>query len=274
MSNYSLNISSNYGVDVVAATRSYASLSAAESSGDSWIDGDTVQIVGGATFVYKSALDTNGHSGLIHADPFDDGTSLDSITLRNNEGPNTDPDSWTGWNDNNGGSAGVDYEHDVSTYSRMRKLTTDGRAGWLDQTLNTADVEYFVIVRDVHLDGTQTGGNRGTIYCTSYQDASNWDRVLLAANIATDSTNWCTYNGAYTATSKPLTTRAHVWLYCTDGKAAVWFDGDAAPVWSGTPDAIAGSRGYDAGPLAGSSGSTGTATLTLSTFLNGGMTTS
>ena len=47
--------------DIADGSWSYNSLASAEASGDSWVDGDTVKILGGATFVYKSALDTNGH---------------------------------------------------------------------------------------------------------------------------------------------------------------------------------------------------------------------
>jgi hypothetical protein len=212
---------------------------------------------------------------LIHKDPFDDGTELQSLNLRVNEGPNTDPDSWTGWSDLSTGTKGVDYDWDVSTYSRHRDLTSSGRSA-ISSTTST-DLESFVICRDLHLTTTRANSDIGYLYCYAWRSGPNRELIILQCDLTQNSTYWLVAydGGAYYTTSKPFGTRAHVWLYSTNGKCAAWFDDDASAEFSGINWTLSGSPPFITLVTAGKADASGgnTTDITHSTILAGGMTT-
>ena len=254
----------------------YASLAIAEASGDAWQDGDDIQITSGALFLYYSALDTNGHSGLIHKDPYDDSSVVSAVALRVGEGPGVDPDSWSGpgWDYSLAiTTKGVDYDFDASgSRSRIRKLTGGGRAMIVNTSLNTADTEYFIILRDCSCIELISSGSQAWAYAYAHKDSSNRNEAHLVADDAISTSNWYLNANSNTATSKAKGTEAHIWLYVTDGKCALWFDADATAEVKDTSQADAAARSRCTNIGAGLNTSAGTSDMKFSTVLHGGLT--
>ena len=257
------------GVPGIHADWIYLTFPAAEASGDPWQDGDTIDISNQTQWKYYTALDVNGHSGLIHRYRFNDLDEISSLTLRNSEGPDTDPDGWTGWTDLSTGVKGVDYDFDVPDNSRLHKIQIGGTARLDDTNLFTADVEGFMIIRDA--TAVVTAGDSVAFFFNVYTDASNWKRYELFADQATG--NWFTRGLAGSDNSTlDFTVKTDIWIYLKNGKGAVWFNDQV------TPALRAGSN--QAGLLAniifnlvGDAAQAGAAEFKLKSILHGGMTT-
>jgi hypothetical protein len=252
----------------------YSSLAVAEASGDSWQNGDTVQITSKATFLYFTALELNGHSGLIHDDPFDDGGSPSAMTVRENEGEGTDPDTWD-YTDNGSGVKGTDYEHDTdSGYSRMRDILADGRVS-LSSTanVNSADVETFHILRKIKIEEATPGGT-DIVYMNfnAYVSGSAYNRTLLI--VRADETPYYVLHGASSQTSTGINAfvERDLWIYVKAGSVAIWTNDDATPAWTGDDNSPSGTVGYNSF-VAGRTEFAGTTTITLKTVISGGFST-
>jgi hypothetical protein len=202
-----------------------------------------------------------------------DSDKISAVTLRTGEGEGTDPDTWTGWSDNGSGSKGTDYEHDTNGgYSRLRDLTTSGRAYTRFDAVNSADVKSFGIIRGItHTESIATNDSAYS-YHHAYYDGSNYRQILLAAE--SGGNWWVVRSGGNSDTGKAYTSEADIFVYVTDGKAAVWFGGEASPVWSGTPVSPATAMPFHTGLICGRTDQTGAATTTLKSILSGGMATS
>ena len=215
----------------------YVSLAAAEASGDTWVDGDTIYIPpNGALYLYKSDLAVDGYSGLIHKYPFGrvEG-ELTAVTLRGSEGANTDPDTWTDLSVKTGsGTQGVDYELDTdSSLSRMRDLSD---AGYVELSsahqLTSADTIAFRIITDV--DMIQTGGgNDATAFQHNiriYQDAGNYYELRFSAYGGPNGSNGYVpayyYNPTNTLANLSGTTDVpqRIWLYAKSDRLSIWVD--------------------------------------------------
>lgn len=267
----------SYAPGAAPSSWEYASLAAAESSGDSWKDGNEIIITGGATFTYYAALAVNGHSGLIHKEPYGSGNgTISASVLRNAEGPNTDPDTWGGsWNDASTGVKGVDYELDVSTNSRLRDLTTGGRALMAYESLDSDDTERFVIIRDLRM--VLVAGSAitlGAVYAHAYKDASNVHRIRLESDENNNSGNYYVVADAQYNTSLDSSTARHVWLYVKNGNWAFWINDDATPELSGASPSTSTANTYSNLIYTGQTDASGEKSdMYLSTHLHGGMTT-
>lgn len=252
----------------------YASLSAAESSGDGWSNGDQINITGGATFLYYSALDTNGHSGLIHKNPYNDANVISTVTLRDAEGSGTDPDSWTGtgWDTSLSiTTSGTDFEFDTTGgRSRIRKLTAGGRAMVINTDYETADTEFFVCLRNAKIVTTAATEGERAFWMYAYANIDGTDRAYAWITVEPyDSSYWgVTYDNANIDWStKSYGTETDLWLYVKDGSAYFWLDDDSAPmnVITGT-----GTTQRSTNMGAGLGGQSFTSDLTFSTILTAG----
>ena len=268
----------------VADTWVYADLATAESSGDPWLDGNQIQITGGALFLYKSALDVSGYSGLIHKEPYGSGLgTLSALTVRTSEAAGTDPDAWTDWTDNGTGSQGVDYEYDTdSGRARLRDLTISGEARIdSDYLLQSSDTDIFRIIDDVTATTTSSVAVNSIFQAplTAYKDASTVSLIRLDGSDDGTTTNWRvnhTDGATWASTTQSRTSSSRVWVYMKDGRWAIWFGDEATPNATGTVD-----REFTVDPttvsigylLAGSTlASTGVSTLLLGTHVFGRMT--
>ena len=221
--------------------RVYTTLAAAEASGDTWTDGDTIFTpTTGNLFIYKSDLAVDGYSGLIHKYPFgrQNGT-VTTVSLKGSESANSDPDTWTDLSVKTGsGTQGIDYELDTdSSLSRMRDLSD---AGYVEMTSNypltAADTVAFRIITDV--DMTQTGGGNDAQSfrhnIRSYKDASNYYECRLSAYGGPNGSNgYALTNSWFTGGSNSFTslspaaysdTPVRVWMYVSASRTAIWID--------------------------------------------------
>ena len=252
----------------------YATLAAAESSGDPWVNGDQVTITGGAVFTYLLALAVSGYSGLIHKYPYDGiGTAgtLNASTVAESQDENVDPDTW-GWADNSIGTKGVDYDFDTNSgYARFRDLTNFvGYASLRSPNIGSSEAELFIIMDLVNLITTITV-NKARLWNSNYIDASNAKYTRLSAG----STNWELLHNSGTAdTGKAYTGTYRIFWYLKQGQWAVWFDGEGtAPTVSGTvPLSIALPRPH-LDSIIGDSNNSGTSDFILGRHVIGGMTT-
>ena len=217
----------------------YASLAAAEASGDSWANGVDVTITGGAVFVYYTSLAVDGYSGLIHKYPYDGtGTlgTISSTTVKNSTAAGVDPDTWTGWTkavesagvaDTNGGRSRL-----------IAPTTLDKVTMTSDNAPGTTDLVSFIILDAISagFTGTDSTGivpySSSSIHARRADDVSNVGLALQLTRVRS-TTRWDIEHGANTLTSKAAATEARVWMYVKDGRWAVWFDDDATPEVSG-----------------------------------------
>jgi hypothetical protein len=217
-----------------AGLREYASIAAAEASGDPWVDGEEIIItgLGDLSMIYYTALENDGHSGLIHAFPFGDATTHSAASVTCSEAGNTDPDAWTGFNDTGTGSKGTDYEYDTdSGLARVRTITATGQGAIQFGTPPSSGETFAFGVFD---DLSVTGGHYGQILLPVYHNGSVVKLCVLRGG-ATFSTepNWNILNGSASSvdTGIPRATGQRLWLYANSatGDVSVWTDTSATP---------------------------------------------
>lgn len=249
----------------------YASLAAAESSGDSWIDGDDVQITGGALFIYSSSLAVDSYSGLIHKYPYDGTGTLgeySSITSTVSTAQGVDPDTWTGWTQTTVGGGTADTSGGRSRFNSP--TTNDSIKETCDTTLGSTDNETFLIVPLVSAGfaGVDSSGGQRYAHWELRADRtsdSNQEQIAFGLHRITSTTLWNIQTAAtsFTATTKSVATERRAWMYRKEGRFALWFDGDATPEVSGTTTWSVG----DTTLCEGGSNSGGTSTAVYNKFL-------
>lgn len=217
---------------------SYASIAAAESSGDAWSDGDTITITGlsDLQMVFLSALNVDGHSGLIHKYPFSDAVEAAAASVVTSEPANTDPvASWTSWNDNSVGTITTDYDLDInSSRGRLRNITGSGRFDVEHATPPASGkTRRFMVIDDVNASTAGSGG-RCALSLPVYYNGSVVKVCNLQIVTTTSATNWIYYTGGGTPNDSgfPFATRTRFWLYADSGsnKIAIWTDASSAPI--------------------------------------------
>jgi hypothetical protein len=218
----------------------YASLAAAESSGDPWVNGDQVTITGGAVFLYISNLAVSGYSGLIHKEPYGASiTTLSAASVEDSFAAGSDPDTW-GWNDESAGVKTTDYDFDTNSgKSRLIQLTASGMAAVRQPAVGTPAnyAETFSINDAISHTSDVTGGNGLTAGLNAYIDASNIVLLVLRHRWIVDNTNWSinhTDGSTHTASTQAMASASRIFLYLKSGRWAMWLDADSTPELSGT----------------------------------------
>jgi hypothetical protein len=247
--------------DIQSTFWSYASLAAAESSGDSWQDGDDVVIVGGAHFVYKSELAVDGYSGLIHKYPYDGSGTLGTLTatsLKVSEAANSDPDDWQGagateWEDVSSGVQDTDYTLDTSGgLSRIQTIpiAISGTARLItNKKVTSADTESFGIIDDlsaVTLSTVSTDRFLATFQVQVYDDGVNRSWIALCASADNSTVNWRLNHTSFSTFIESTIDRRNAnraFLYVKAGRWAVWFNDEATPHLSGSVPRSAADNG-------------------------------
>ena len=205
----------------------YKNLTTAESSGDAWLNGDTVR-AGPTIFVYMSTLATSGHSGLIHKDPVVDGSTVSDATVGEEEAVGTDPDTWAGSN-NSTGTQGVDYDFDTNGgKARFINLTGSGKFlygsynGGIGGNVNEISFAVFDAIRVTHTSTTLII----EIGLRHFIDSSDYAEAKLGIKTETSSTKWSWLEGAplWVPTKIPFGTPTRIWMYVKAGRATVYAD--------------------------------------------------
>lgn len=214
----------------------FATIAAAEASGETWEDGDTITITGlsDLELLYLSDLDTAGHSGLIHKDPFNAAGTLSAVALHGSEAANVDPGSWTGWTDASTGVDDTDYAVDTNGgLARFRNLTTSGRFDYQFGTLVSGDTSRFLIIDSLSASSDEAVTSAVEFRFQSYDDGTNEWRLNLKIEKDESATNWVISSQAGPAqdTGIAFATANRLWVYIrsSDGTAAVWADTSATP---------------------------------------------
>lgn len=262
----------------------YATLSAAESSGDPWVNGDQVTITGGAVFLYIANAAVSGYSGLLHKEPYGASiTTLSAATVVDSEAEGVDPDSWTNWTDGGTGTKGVDYEHDTNGgLARIRDLTIAGQCSLTtDARLTTDDLERYSIVDKITATTTGTAAvEMHSLSCIAVTTVPALAFIKLRSREDGNSIYWQinhTDGSTIAISTKDRRVQQRAWMYVKTGRWALWFDADSTPELSGTvPRPIAYTPGAnpDRRTIVGAAAaSTGVSTLTQGLELFGRMTT-
>ena len=267
------------GVSPPVGPWEYATLALAESSGDPWVNGDEVQITGGALFLYISNSAKSGYSGLMHKYPWD-GTgvlgTLIGATVLGSESEGTDPDSWTGWTDTGTGTKGVDYDYDTTGgLARVKSITDGGRAllSTVDPTFS--DNVLFRIMDKWSVRENETAGNQ-SVYMgqfNAYSDGVNVHHIrpdIKSGETLLDINH--TNNVTFTQTTLAFGTERRLFLYLKAGRWAVWNDADSTPELSGTVPRNSSTSGLSR-HIAGRTATSGVVDETLGVEVYGRMTT-
>jgi hypothetical protein len=217
---------------------SYATIAAAESSGDTWAEGAIITITGlsDLKLIYYSALEVDGHSGLIHAFPFGDAVTHSAAAVMFDEAEGVDPDSWSGFTDMGTGTKPTDYDYDVDGgLARLRNITGSG-AFRVDATAPTSgQVFTFTVIDSLSVSTGYSAGIAADIFPRAYLDGVSTYQCNINVNKNIDATNWLLSPGGVD-TGIPFGTASRVWIYLDDTNAAVWSDTDSSPtvISSGT----------------------------------------
>lgn len=214
----------------------YATLAAAESSGDAWVEGDTIQITGGAAFFYRAALAVDGYSGLIHKYKWDGTGALGTtgaVDVRASTEKNVDPDTWAGFTKtaNNGGAADVNG-------GRSRLLAPfETTSSWVRMTesggLSASDNDSFLILDKATAGFTDAGASNNQtvveipIVCAV--DGSNTKYFLLRRQWNYGSWRTASTSNGNQNTGKTTNVERRIWLYVREDRGAIWFDDEATP---------------------------------------------
>jgi hypothetical protein len=214
----------------------YASLAAAESSGDPWTDGDTVEITGKVQFLYKSDFAVNGYSGLVHKYPFDDAEIITGVTLDEVLADGTDPDTW-GWTDAGTGSKGTDYEYDTSAGDgRIRTITGSGQHNLASGVSVAAEnTSRMWIIDDLVVSHSGSGNER--LYMTLSARISSTQYVpLFGVYTPASTTNYAVLDGspAWQDTGIALAGAKRIWCYLQANNFVMWVDDNATPDYTDT----------------------------------------
>ena len=229
----------------------YTTLAAAESSGDPWADGDTIRITDPAPdvdFVYASALDTNGHSGLRHKDPFDDASLYATTTLANGEGPGTDPDTWDAKWVEVASFASKDAALDRSRFTLDSNSVAD-IMNFNPATASGHSVSFFII-RD--FTSTGSGGAFTQLECAAYVDGSSSKFVQIRRQDFVNGTNFIYGHSSigYSSTGVGSKTSADWFIYVKGSAFAIW---DGASLIATAVPATRGSVLVNSAQIAGTS---------------------
>lgn len=216
----------------------YATIAEAEASGDPWVDGDDVQITGGALFLYKSSVAVDSYSGLIHKYPWDGTGTLGDLNsvdrIINSSLPAADPDTWT-----NMTRTGVGTVDSFTGLSRMRRDAAEGAiAVRSDNLLTSADTETFLIMDRLsasHSGLDSTGSHSYShIWLQAYYDATQSSEFSLYSSRGVANV-WALFNGVTSVnTGWTKTTERRVFMYKKDGRYSLWKDADSVPGFMGT----------------------------------------
>jgi hypothetical protein len=226
---------------------SYATLAAAEASGDPWQDGDVITITSSpeVQFLYFTALAVSGYSGLIHRYPFDDGTPLVAPTTLESQAQNTDPNSW-GWTDSDTiTESPEDAGHDTQGgFSRHWESSLAGR--FQLQAPHDTGIDQNTTLFAV-IDGLSATLTTGSSGLNMYVSLSVYDatvtryKLQLEVRSAASATNWVVNSGGGNFdTGKAFASRCRAFVYLKQNQGVLWFDDDAAPAVDDTLD-VAGS---------------------------------
>lgn len=216
------------------ATWSYATLSAAESSGDGWSNNDVIRITTpnpDVDFIYHSSLNSNGHSGLRHKDPFGDGAAYATSVLTNGEGVATDPDTWNAkWVE----SANV-YASLGVLGGRSRFVSNiNGITSSFNYTPTTpADAQVSMLIARKFLMNCPQNGGDGRVILISHISGSSRTSLLLFRNEQLDVTNLLYRNSAGTNVSTSIANDAEIELF-------MYTRSDAIAIWDGVTLEVSG----------------------------------
>ena len=257
---------------------SYATLAAAEASGDPWANNDIIRITDPSPdvdFVYSSAAAVNGDSGLHPRYPFGDSQENVGYTYVDGMGPGTDPGAST-WTDASTGTEGVHYLFSINTSPnpdtcKMWKLTnTIGICRLNQATITSARTVGALKFRGALAGFSGTGaGNDVQIYFCAYVNGAGGDPIIALRAQSADS-NWEVLSGAglatVTGTGLSFGTQRNLAMYITAGKWSLWKD--ETLVLSGT-DPLGTTAPYGAALIAGSSPTALPTTLEFVTVTDG-----
>jgi len=223
----------------------YYDLSEAEASGDAWQDGDEIRTTKGSVFIYSANAAVSGYSGLVHKYPF--GTAglgvFDSTDTKGSELADSDPDAWTDYGITDFGTDGVDYINDTdANLSRIRNITDSGAVlAESNYILTSNDVEVFRIMDDVDIPTVPGADSTMFFELSAWIDASNYE----IARVYPFSGPWHyihTNTATGANTTRTSTTLRRIWMYLKNGRMAIWFDEDIAPINANTiPAPVVGS---------------------------------
>lgn len=175
---------------------SFASADAARTSSPQapWQDGDTIIITDSPEYQFKyfTALEVNGHNGLIPKYPHNDAREVTGVTVTGSEGAGTDPDTWgSEWVDGTSGTKGVDYDFGTNSGRATIESYTNPTQAFMNNEQSggkdSDDTNVFTILRN-----TEKGGlGDVNIFPYAYQDASNdaWISFYYDGN-------WGVYDGS------------------------------------------------------------------------------
>lgn len=215
---------------------SYATIAAAESSGDAWVNDDLITITGltNLEMKYFSALAAGEHSGLVHRYPFSDANEF-TLPVINKDEIAEDPDNWTGFTDTGSGVKGTDYDYTfVSPYSRLETIT--GNQARLDDS-NTpvaADTHVFKIIDVLLVSPQHPLSTCANVFIASYEDGVTEWYTNIRVTKSDNATNWIFDNGSANDSGIAFGTNTRVWQYQKAGKSVIWSDTDATPSFSTT----------------------------------------
>jgi len=220
----------------------YANYVDAAASGDAWSEGDDVAISSGAVFVYHAALAVDGHSGLIHKDPFNESGTLTAATLKSSE-PASDPDLWD-YTDSSVGTKGTHYEFDtIGGNGRIQQFNPSSANDPYyknNAVLEAGDTAMFAIINDLKLSGITGTGSTARIYLNLRNAAEDGGLyVTLNYYSIASATNW-TYSGAAgnNNTGIALGTQQRLWVYYRPTGISIWGDNSSSPLYSGPAPAV------------------------------------
>jgi hypothetical protein len=205
----------------------YVDMIAAEASGDAWQNDDTVFIREGTQRMkYLTAMDINGHSGLIHVDPHMLDEDFTAISVEDSQAEGTDPQTW-GWTLSSAGTEGVDWDADVNSgRARLTAYTNSGAVSLVaPYTLQVGDTSVFAI-----LDRYSGVNNNGTIgQSFTLQSKGAWNIYTSSSSSSIPPTPPTDTHGlrtdvGYANTLQDEQTEKRVWFYQNDDYTSLWDD--------------------------------------------------
>lgn len=215
----------------------YANMPLAVASGDAWQEGDQIFIdEGNQVMKYRSSLAVDGHSGLIHSNPFfsDDDPYTGAVLIESNpEGAN--PDTW-GWVDGSIGVKGVDYDFTVNAgRAGIETLTDAGAAVLTSPHLTVAgDETTFGIIDRLTAEDVESF-NGSIVWITCFEDGVVLPSTQMYAyknavvpsppsNLTSWSARWETNGSEWENVLAQFSDETRFWLYSKSSRVAIWTD--------------------------------------------------